>query len=35
METYARADPPVAVTTLLRCAFADVAAGLPEPRRTR
>jgi AcrR family transcriptional regulator len=35
METYARADPPVAVTTLLRSAFADVAAGLPEPRRTR
>ena len=36
-ETYATADPPVAITTLLRAAFADVAAGLPAPtpRRTR
>jgi hypothetical protein len=33
-EAYAIADPPVAITTLLRSAFADVAAGLPEPRRT-
>ncbi len=30
-ETYATADPPVAITTLLRSAFADVAAGLPAP----
>jgi AcrR family transcriptional regulator len=28
---YAVADPPVAITTLLRKAFADVAAGLPAP----
>jgi AcrR family transcriptional regulator len=34
-EAYATADPPVAITTLLRSAFADVAAGLPEPRRDR
>lgn len=34
-ETYASADPPIAITTLMRRAFADVAAGLPEPRRTR
>jgi AcrR family transcriptional regulator len=33
-EAYAIADPPVAITTLLRSGFADVAAGLPEPRRT-
>lgn len=31
MDAYAAADPPVAITTLLRRAFADVAAGLPEP----
>ena len=30
-EAYAVADPPVAITTLLRSAFADVAAGLPAP----
>jgi AcrR family transcriptional regulator len=34
-ETYANADPPIAITTLMRQAFAAVAAGLPEPRRTR
>jgi AcrR family transcriptional regulator len=34
-EAYGTADPPVAITTLLRSAFADVAAGLPEPRRSR
>jgi AcrR family transcriptional regulator len=36
-EAYALADPPVAITTLLRSAFADVAAGLPAPtpRRSR
>jgi AcrR family transcriptional regulator len=33
METYATADPPVAVTTLLREGMAAVAAGLPEPPR--
>lgn len=33
MDVYVAADPPVAVTTVLRQAFADVAAGLPEPRR--
>ena len=32
-EAYAVADPPVAITTLLRSAFADVAAGLPAPTR--
>jgi AcrR family transcriptional regulator len=35
MDVYAAADPPVAITTLLRSAFADVAAGLPEPRSMR
>ncbi len=37
MESYAAADPPVAITTLLRSAFAAVAAGLPAPtpRRSR
>lgn len=30
MEAYAYADPPVPYTELLRRAFADVAAGLPE-----
>jgi AcrR family transcriptional regulator len=37
MESYATADPPVAITTLLRSAFAAVAAGLPPPtpRRSR
>jgi AcrR family transcriptional regulator len=31
MDAYATADPPVAVTTLLRRGMAAVAAGLPEP----
>lgn len=31
METYVRAEPPVALPDLLRTAFAQVAAGLPEP----
>ena len=37
MESYAAADPPVPITTLLRSAFAAVAAGLPAPtpRRSR
>jgi AcrR family transcriptional regulator len=34
-EAYATADPPVAITTLLRSAFADVAAGLPAPTPRR
>ena len=34
-EAYAVADPPVAITTLLRSAFADVAAGLPAPTSRR
>ena len=34
-EAYVRADPPVAITELIRQAFADVAAGLPEPMRQR
>jgi hypothetical protein len=33
MDTYATADPPVAVTTLLREGLAAVAAGLPEPTK--
>jgi AcrR family transcriptional regulator len=35
MDVYVAADPPVPITTLLRAAFADVAAGLPEPTKTR
>jgi hypothetical protein len=31
MEAYAAADPPVAITELMRTAFAAVAAGLPVP----
>ncbi|KAA0077377.1 TetR family transcriptional regulator [Mycolicibacterium sp. P9-64] len=31
MEAYVVADPPVAITTLIREGFAAVAAGLPEP----
>lgn len=34
-EMYVRADPPVAITGLIRAGFAQVAAGLPEPRGTR
>jgi AcrR family transcriptional regulator len=34
MESYATADPPVTVSTLLRSAFAAVAAGLPAPTPT-
>jgi AcrR family transcriptional regulator len=30
-DMYVRSDPPVAITALLRSAFADVAAGLPAP----
>ncbi|HEX3545884.1 MAG TPA: TetR family transcriptional regulator [Mycobacterium sp.] len=32
-EAYVMADPPVAITTLLRSAFDQVAAGLPEPTK--
>lgn len=31
MDAYARADPPVAITALLRRGLADVVAGLPDP----
>lgn len=31
METYIRADPPVRITTLLRRALDEIAAGLPDP----
>jgi hypothetical protein len=31
MDAYASADPPVAITELLRSGFAAVAAGLPVP----
>lgn len=34
-DAYVRADPPVPITTLIRAAFADVAAGLPAPTTTR
>ncbi len=34
-ETYVAADPPVPITTLLRSAFAEVAAGLPEPAKPK
>ncbi|ORW41636.1 TetR family transcriptional regulator [Mycobacterium paraense] len=30
-EAYVRADPPVAITDLIRAGFAAVSAGLPEP----
>lgn len=32
MDSYVAADPPVAITVLLRQGMAAVAAGLPEPR---
>ena len=34
-DTYVMADPPVAITALLRAAFAEVAAGLPEPAKPK
>jgi AcrR family transcriptional regulator len=34
-EAYARADPPVAITELIREGFARVSAGLPEPTKTK
>ena len=30
-DAYVRADPPVAITALIRSGFAAVSAGLPEP----
>ncbi|MGO4614682.1 TetR/AcrR family transcriptional regulator [Nocardia sp. 2YAB30] len=33
MLAYVHADPPVPVTTVLRQALAEVAAGLPDPQR--
>jgi hypothetical protein len=32
MEAYATAEPPVAITALMRRGFNTVAAGLPEPK---
>lgn len=32
-EAYVRADPPVAITALIRSGFEAVSAGLPEPTR--
>jgi hypothetical protein len=32
-EAYVRAEPPVAVTSLMRSGFAAVSAGLPEPAK--
>lgn len=34
-EAYVRADPPVAITKLIRDGFAAVAAGLPEPAKRK
>jgi AcrR family transcriptional regulator len=34
-EAYVRADPPVAITALIRAGFASVSAGLPEPSRKK
>lgn len=34
-DAYARADPPVAITALIRSGFAAVEAGLPEPTRKK
>jgi AcrR family transcriptional regulator len=33
MEAYARSEPPVAITELLRSGFVAVAAGFPEPNK--
>jgi AcrR family transcriptional regulator len=32
-EAYVRAEPPVAITELIRAGFAAVSAGMPEPNR--
>ncbi|ORW93922.1 TetR family transcriptional regulator [Mycobacterium sp. IEC1808] len=34
-EAYVRADPPVAITDLIRDGFAAVTAGLPEPAKCK
>lgn len=34
-DAYAQADPPVAITALIRSGFAAVEAGLPEPTRKK
>lgn len=34
-DAYARADPPVSITDLIRDGFAAVSAGLPEPEPTK
>jgi AcrR family transcriptional regulator len=34
-EAYVRADPPVAITDLIRSGFAAVSAGLPEPTKRK
>jgi AcrR family transcriptional regulator len=34
-EAYVRADPPVAITDLVRDGFAAVSAGLPEPTKRK
>lgn len=34
-EAYVRADPPVAITDLVRSGFAAVSAGLPEPAESK
>ena len=34
-DAYVRADPPVAITALIRSGFAAVSAGLPEPSRKK
>jgi AcrR family transcriptional regulator len=34
-EAYVRADPPVAITELIRSGFAAVSAGLPEPTKRK
>ena len=34
-DSYVRADPPVAITALIREGFASVSAGLPEPSRKK
>jgi AcrR family transcriptional regulator len=33
VDAYVRADPPVAITALIRSGFAAVSAGLPEPTK--
>jgi AcrR family transcriptional regulator len=34
-EAYVRADPPMAITDLIRSGFAAVSAGLPEPTKRK